>query len=194
MKLKKILCCGIRLKKAYKLIEFRKKSFLGKKFECSEDANCINKSGEKTKIIIGDNCTICGTLYVSIRGKIQIGDYTTIRYDSKITCSNSIKIGNYVIISNNVTIADNNSHPISSKIRKEMCMSGFESKLWDIDYAESKPVIIEDNVWIGENVTILKGVTIGKGSIIGTQAVVTKNIPPYTIAAGNPAKIVKMIG
>ncbi|MBL4677498.1 MAG: hypothetical protein JKY70_15040 [Mucilaginibacter sp.] len=55
----------------------------------------------------------------------------------------------------------------------------------------TKPVIIEDNVWIGETVSVLPGVTIGKGSIIGASAVVTKNIPPYSIAVGNPAKVIK---
>lgn len=54
-----------------------------------------------------------------------------------------------------------------------------------------KPVTIEDDVWIGSRVTILPGVHIGKGVIIGAGSVVTKDIPPYTIVAGNPAKIVK---
>ena len=55
----------------------------------------------------------------------------------------------------------------------------------------SQGVIIEDNVWIGESACILPGVTIGFGSIIGALSVVSKSIPPYSIAVGNPAKIVK---
>lgn len=58
---------------------------------------------------------------------------------------------------------------------------------WSIE----EPVIIEDNVWIGSRVTILPGVTIGKGSVIGASAVVTKSVSPYSVVAGNPAKIVK---
>ncbi|WP_279145834.1 DapH/DapD/GlmU-related protein, partial [Clostridium tyrobutyricum] len=54
-----------------------------------------------------------------------------------------------------------------------------------------KEVVIEDDVWIGEMVCILPGVRIGKGSIIGAGAIVTKNIPKYSIAVGNPAKVVK---
>lgn len=56
---------------------------------------------------------------------------------------------------------------------------------------EIKPVTIEDDVWLGARVCILPGVTIGKGSIIGACAVVSKSIPPYSLAVGNPAKVVK---
>lgn len=58
-------------------------------------------------------------------------------------------------------------------------------------FAEEKPVIIEDDVWIGSRVTILPGVRIGTGSIIGASAVVSKDIPPYSTAVGNPAQVVK---
>lgn len=58
-------------------------------------------------------------------------------------------------------------------------------------YTESKPVFIEDDVWLGARCTILPGVTIGKGSTVGANSVVTKSVPPYSVAAGNPAKIVK---
>ncbi|MDE0582109.1 acyltransferase [Planococcus sp. A6] len=58
---------------------------------------------------------------------------------------------------------------------------------------ESKPVVIEDNVWIGARAIILPGVNIGKGAIVGAGSIVTKNVPPYSIAAGNPAKIVKKL-
>ena len=52
-------------------------------------------------------------------------------------------------------------------------------------------VIVEEDVWIGMNVTLLPGVTIGRGAIIGAASVVTKSIPPYAIAVGNPAKVIK---
>ena len=58
---------------------------------------------------------------------------------------------------------------------------------WSVE----KPVIIEDDVWIGSRVTILPGVTIGEGSVIGASAVVAKSVPPYSVVVGNPAKIVK---
>ena len=72
-------------------------------------------------------------------------------------------------------------------------LNGFSNDNWSWKHAESAPVVIEDNVWIGQYSTILKGVTIGKGAIVATRAVVTKDVPPYTIVAGNPAKVVKKI-
>jgi acetyltransferase-like isoleucine patch superfamily enzyme len=58
---------------------------------------------------------------------------------------------------------------------------------------QSAPVVIEDHVWIGFNVGILKDVTIGKGAIIGAGSIVTENVEPFTIVAGNPAKIIKKL-
>ena len=58
-------------------------------------------------------------------------------------------------------------------------------------WSAEKPVVIEDDVWIGSRVTILPGVTIGEGSIIGASSVVTKSCPPYSIVVGNLAVVVK---
>lgn len=125
---------------------------------------------------------------------MEIGKYTTIRGYSVIGAVKRIYIGDHVIISNNVHIYDNNNHPTSPKTRIEMCESGFYSSLWEWTKSDAAEVIIEDNVWIGERSTVLKGVTIGKGSIVGCDSVVTKDVPPYSIVAGNPARIVKYLG
>lgn len=72
-----------------------------------------------------------------------------------------------------------------------MCMAGFDGDDWKWKHAVSAPIVIEDNVWIGEYAAVLKGVTIGTGAIVASHAVVTKDVPPYTIVAGNPARVVK---
>lgn len=56
-----------------------------------------------------------------------------------------------------------------------------------------KPIVIEDKAWIGFDSTILKGVTIGEGSVVGAKSVVTRNVDPYTVVAGNPAKVVRKL-
>ena len=63
--------------------------------------------------------------------------------------------------------------------------------MWKQGWQEDRPIIIEDDVWIGSRVTILPGVKIGKGSIIGAGSVVTKDVAPYTIVGGNPAKEIR---
>ncbi len=97
-----------------------------------------------------------------------------------------VKIGNYTMIANEVLfITGNHRYDIIGKRMIEVTNKE-KRKRDDLD------VVVEDDVWIGSRVIILKGVTIGRGSIVGAGAVVTKSIPPYSIVAGNPAKIVKM--
>ena len=153
----------------------------------------ISNSGDKSNILIGEDCDIICTLISAKEGKIIIGNNTTIRYQSVVGATGYIKIGNHCIISNNVHIYDNNNHPTDPEIRYKMCEAGFYGDEWDWKYSDQKNVIIEDNVWIGERSTILKGVHIGKGSIIACDSVVTKDVPEYSVAAGNPAQTVKRL-
>ena len=178
-------------KKLSKKRRFRKFSIHHHTLSIGPQSNC--KSENKNNIVIGANCEILGSLCSMGNGKITIGNCTTIRYNSFVGSVDSILIGNHVIISNNVKFYDNNHHPTSPSERKQMCIDGFYGDAWSWKHAEHAPIVVEDNVWIGEWVTILKGVTIGEGSIIGCNSVVTKDIPPYSVAAGNPAKVVKQL-
>ena len=99
-----------------------------------------------------------------------------------ISCGISIKIGNNVLLGSGVMIADNDGHPLSPLDR-----------LSNPSNIKKFPIIIEDDVFIGARSIVLKGVIIGRGSIVGAGSVVTKNIPPYTIVAGNPAKEVSKV-
>ncbi len=142
---------------------------------------------------IGNHVELGSIIYVSKNGHLTIGDYTTIRHFTEITVNEAVEIGKYVIISNHVIICDNNSHPTDPVERIKMSKSGFYSELWDYERSATKKIVIEDNVWIGQRAIIQKGVTIGQGSIVAQGAVVTKDVPPYSIAAGNPAIIVKFL-
>ena len=170
---------------------FKKNSEFGKRLDISHTADCI--ADRPGLIKIGNHCRIFGKLQSQGDGEIRIGDNTCIYHKSIIGSVESVSIGCCVIISNHVHIYDNNNHPISPKIRKEMCDNDFDGDAWLWKHALSKPVIIEDNVWIGEYAAVMKGVTIGCGSIVAAHSVVTKNVPPYSVVAGNPAKVVKSL-
>ena len=91
----------------------------------------------------------------------------------------TVKIGNYVMMGTHCLIISQNHH--FDDLGVAMCRQGFY---------EDKPVVIEDDVWIGSRVIILPGVKVCHGSIIGAGAVVTKDVDPYTIVAGNPAMVI----
>ena len=106
---------------------------------------------------------------------IEIGSNTVINRHTYLDGRVSLKIGNNVNVSHQTLIQTLTHDPQS---RDFTCIC--------------QPVIIEDYVWIGTRSIILPGVTIGEGAVIGAGSVVTKNIPPYSIAVGNPAKVIKM--
>lgn len=117
--------------------------------------------------------------------EIIIGSNVAIGDDSNISAINKIVIGNNVLTGKKVTITDN-SHGRSLLELLDIAPSRRDL------YSEG-PVHIEDGVWIGDKVTILPNVRIGKNSIIGANAVVTRDIPSNCVAAGIPARIIKII-
>jgi acetyltransferase-like isoleucine patch superfamily enzyme len=160
------------------------------------NATVENLSGNPELIKIGEDSVIRGQLRVFPHaGKIQIGKDCYVGEDTRIWSADSITIGNRVFISHNVNIHDTNSHSIDKAFRYKhfvALMSNDNLQANDFDI-QSKFINIEDDVWIGFNSTILKGVTIGRGSIVGACSVVTKNVPPLVIVAGNPAIVVKAV-
>lgn len=150
---------------------------------------------------IGKNCLLnCNFIFESESGMIKIGDNVHIG-EAKLISRESITIGNDVTMAWGITIYDHDSHSIYWEYRKNdnhTCFSDYKTyrnnvvnKDWS--HVISKPVVISDKVWIGFDVTILKGVTIGEGAVIGAKSVVTKDVPPWTVAAGNPAVTIKTI-
>lgn len=116
---------------------------------------------------------------VQIGKNVQFNDYV------HVASVRSVVIGDNVLIASKVFITDHNHGSYGAKNPSSPMVPPIEREL------SSAPVRIEDNVWIGEFVSVLPGVTIGIGSIIGTMSVVTKDIPPYSIAIGSPARVVK---
>ena len=111
--------------------------------------------------------------------RVWLDDYSGIGESSLV--QGNVHIGKHVMMGPEVYIYTQNHR--FDQLDITMDSQGF---------GEEKSVVIEDDVWIGSRVTILPGVTVGTGSVIGASSVVTKDIPPYSIACGNPAKIVKL--
>jgi len=159
-----------------------------------------NPTEERKYIEIGENSQISGNFIFEIeQGKITIGSRTFIG-GGMFICIDEIQIGNDVMFSWGCTVADNNSHSHIWSERKNDVLDwkkGLdENKIGfykDWSNVKKGKVTIKDKAWIGFNCIILKGVTVGEGAIIGAGSVVTKDVPDWTIVAGNPAKIIREI-
>lgn len=120
-----------------------------------------------------------GMIYASKDAHVIIGNNVGMS-STVIRACKRIEIGNHVKIGANCILIDTDSHSKNYLVRRGQYT----------DWGESSPIIIEDDVFIGANCIVLKGVTIGARSIIAAGSIVTKNIPPDSIAGGNPAKVI----
>lgn len=122
-------------------------------------------------------------------GSIRIGSRTFIGA-SHLVCRSEIMIGNDVLISWGVTIVDHDSHAIDWACRRDDVTNWLEGRKHWADVKVAR-VAIGDKSWIGFGATILKGVSIGEGAVVGARSVVTRDVPPFTVVAGNPAREVR---
>jgi acetyltransferase-like isoleucine patch superfamily enzyme len=161
------------------------------------------------------NPPIDSSICVAIDEESQImGNLTILRPDAKIRIgkrtqmngcvlsAHIVEIGDDVLIAGGAIIWDNDSHSVLWKYRmNDVVQCGVDYRENPDNWIKNKnwtnvkmaPVIIENKVWIGFNAAILKGVTIGEGSVVGAMSVITKDVPPYSIVAGNPARVLREI-
>jgi acetyltransferase-like isoleucine patch superfamily enzyme len=145
--------------------------------------NCIVSIDEQTQMV--------GSLiFDKDNASISIGK--RVFMNGSLIAARHIEIGDDVLISWGTTVADHNSHSISFSKRSNDAIDWMVDKK-DWTHVKIEPIKICDKVWIGFNAIILKGVTIGEGAIVGAGSVVTKDVPPWTIVAGNPARVIKEI-
>jgi len=124
-------------------------------------------------------------------GIIRIGDRTFIG-NSLIVCAEEVSIGNDILIAWGVTIVDHDSHSLEWSGRKDDVVNWLHGRK-DWSRVAVAPVRIEDRAWIGFNAVILKGITVGEGAVVAAGSVVTKDVPPYSVVAGNPARVIKKL-
>jgi len=161
-----------------------------------------NKLEDRKYITIGEKGIIkANFIFETKNGKISIGNNVHIG-GATLICRNKIEIQDDVTMAWGITIYDHNSHSIYWEERKNdnhQCYedsinyngNNIENKDWT--HVKDAPIIIESKVWIGFDVTILKGVTIGEGAVVGAKSVIVKDVEPWTVVAGNPAKIIKYL-
>lgn len=146
------------------------------------------------RIRIGNDCLFARYCEISAWEKYQgfkytpqliIGNNCNFGPYCHITCCNKVYIGNGLLTGMNVIISDNNHGTFS---QSDLMMDPSKRNL-----TTKGEVVIGKNVWLGDKVAVLSGVHIGDGAIVAANAVVTKDIPPYSLAAGVPAKVIKML-
>lgn len=196
MKLKDIFKRKKKIKKIPNSVSVGENSVLLPNTSFRFDVNSENP------VKIGNDCMInCNFIFESEKGEIEIGDRTFINGGTSLISRSKIKIGNDVTIAWGCTLYDHNSHSLDWQERRKDLeqqlndynngLNFIKNKNWDT--VKSRPITIEDKVWIGFDCTILNGVTIGEGAIVGAKSVVRENVEPYTIVAGNPAVVIKKL-
>ena len=128
---------------------------------------------------MGRNVVILSPFFCDYGSHISIGDCTYINFNLTVLDEAPVTIGSHVFIGPGCSLLTA-VHPLDVQERNK----GIEKAL---------PITIGDNVWLGGNVTVLPGVSIGEGSVIGAGSVVTRDVPPRTVVAGNPARIIRWL-
>lgn len=150
-----------------------------------------NASGE---VFLGDYVMSSAELYSFLdRGVIHVGNCCFLGANTKIWSLTKVNIGDRVLISHGVFICDSLTHPLDPEIRHQQYMAKFGFPFPRAIELDGQPITIENDVWIAANAVILRGVTIGHGAVVAAGSVVTKNVPPRVVVAGNPSRIVRKI-
>jgi acetyltransferase-like isoleucine patch superfamily enzyme len=138
--------------------------------------------------------TYLGTMFdVGPHGRVTIGDCSLV-HGAWFICDSQIDVGDYALISWNVVFMDSYGASLDpAERRKQLEALASESHRRMPRGAPASPICIGRNVWIGFDCVVLPGVTIGDGSIVGARSVVTEDVPPFTIVAGNPARAIRKI-
>jgi acetyltransferase-like isoleucine patch superfamily enzyme len=158
----------------------------------ASSARIRNICGDSDRIQIGCHSYIRGELVTFGQGGlIRIGAWCYVGEGTRIWSAASITIGDRVLISHSANIFDNLTHPLDAKARHEQIKQIFKTGHPRDISLDERPVRICDDAWIGANAMVMRGVTIGEGGVVAAGAVVTKDVPPFSIVAGNPAVLVK---
>jgi acetyltransferase-like isoleucine patch superfamily enzyme len=173
---------------------FAANAIVGADCRVGQDAWCAN-AGPRESIRLGARVICRGILRTEIfqPGTIVIGDNVYIGDDCILSCAHQIEIGSWTLLAHGVQVFDNDSHPLEADLRGQDYRQAVLSTAGRRSAIQGAPIWIGARAWVGINAIILKGVTIGEGGIVAAGSVVTQDVAPYTVVAGNPAKVVKQL-
>jgi acetyltransferase-like isoleucine patch superfamily enzyme len=115
---------------------------------------------------------------------LEIGDDSYVGHRTEFIVGESIRVGRHVRIANRVSLNGYDGHPLDPLAR---------ARNDPLDPSAMGRIVVSDYAWIGNDATVLKGVTIGRGAIVATRSVVTNDVPELSVAAGNPARVVRVL-
>lgn len=146
----------------------------------------------QSTISVGRDCLIEGTLVTETAGsEIRIANNVYIGSGTILDCATSIIVEDDVLVSYGCILADSDNHSLRYSLRKHDLADWRQGKIdWSQHKRKSAPIRVSKGVWIGARVIILKGVTIGEGAVVGAGSVVSRDVPAWTVVAGNPARVV----
>ena len=153
------------------------------------------RSCEPDAIRIGRGASVyLGVMFdLGPAARLNIGDFTLMN-GSRFICDAAIEIGNYCLISWNTVLMDTYRVPAEPALRRPFLEAATQRNPRGV-FADvpARPIRIGSNVWIGFDSCVLPGVSIGDGSIVGARSVVVEDVPPLTIVAGNPARVIRQL-
>lgn len=153
-------------------------------------------SEQRPGLVLGDGSGAYdrAAFIVGPRGRVTVGQYTCIN-STYLICNDRIDIGSHCFLAWGAVITDTWPEPRTPPAVRRAVLEAAAAHpgRWLPPAQTPRPVVIEDLVWVGFDAVILPGVTLGHGSVIGSKSIVAKDVPPYAVVVGDPARIVRYI-
>lgn len=153
------------------------------------------RSRQRDAVQVGRGSSIyLGVMFdVGPNGHVSVGEFTLLN-GVRIICDQEISIGDYCLISWNTVLMDTDRLPRQAQARRAELEAASRRQPRRFEATpQVRPIHIASNVWIGFDSCILPGVRIGEGSVVGARSVVVEDVPPYTVVAGNPARVLRQL-